>query len=199
LSLLVSQKAIEPAYTPGVTTTANQKRRLVVVAASGTAILLIICFWRPLTAVFYANLGAVEMAQVHLKGWPAERVEGESLLAVIGPAESILQKALQYNPKQASALYRLGMIASERRDYERANQFLSRAYEVYPAHYGVRKMLGYSYLWLGNVDKAAVLLKPDSETLEDLDFYTYWWKTQNRADLSSLAQQLVTRLRITRK
>jgi hypothetical protein len=194
LSFLVSLKTNEQEYTPSVKTTVLQRHRRTIIAASGVTLLLAIGLWRSLTAVFYANLGVVEMARVHLAGWPTQWVDGERLLAVIGPAEAIFQKALHYNPKQATALYRLGMIASEQREFEQARQFLSGAYEVYPSHYGIRKLLGYSYLWLGNVDEAANLLRPDSETLKELDYYTYWWTTQNQGELSALAQQLTTRL-----
>ncbi len=199
LSLLISQKTSEPESIPGVKTAAVKRRPWALITASGIVLILGIGFWRSLVAVFYANLGVVEMARVQLAGWPAERVEGERLLAVIRPAETSFQKALQYNSKQATALYRLGMIASEGGDYEQARQFLSGAYEVYPAHYGIRKMLGYSHLWLGDVDRAAGLLRPDSEILKELDSYTYWWKTQNREDLSLLAQDMATRLRAASK
>jgi tetratricopeptide (TPR) repeat protein len=194
LSYSVANYTAKPDLAPEATVTREKKHGQILIALSGAILVLAIIFWRSIIGAFYANLGAIEMSRVHLAGWPSERVEGDQLLAVIGPAESTFQKALQYNPNQATALYRLGMIASERREYERAKQYLSRAYEVYPEHYGIRKMLGYSYLWLGNVDKAAVLLKPDSETLKELDAYTYWWTTQNREDLSLLAQQLLGRL-----
>jgi O-antigen ligase len=195
LSFLESRKTFEPAHTPDAGATVKRNRWLVNIVVSGITLLLVIGFWRPLAGVFYSNLGAVEMARVQLKDWPAEGADGATLLAVTGPAESTFLKALKYNPKQATALYRLGMIVSERGDYERVKQYLSQAYEVYPAHYGIRKLLGYGYLWLGDVEKAASLLNPDSETLKELDSYAHWWTTQNRSDLSMLAQQASSRLR----
>jgi hypothetical protein len=52
---------------------------------------------------------------------------------------------------------------------------------------------------LGDVNKAANLVNPDSETLKELDYYAYWWTTQNRDDLSLLTQQLAILLRETNK
>lgn len=199
LSFAVTRKDPELPYSLDSETGSVRNLWWAVIAGSGAVLIVVVYFWHFLTAAFYANLGVVEMARVHLAGWPTKLVDGERLLTVIGPAESSFQKALQYNPKQVTALYRLGMIAVERREFGQALQFLSRAYGANPNHHGIRKMLGYSYLWLGNIDKAAVYLKPDSEILTELDSYTYWWVTQNRADLSSLAQQLATRLRETRK
>jgi hypothetical protein len=194
LCFLASRNSLEPGSIPDTKPAGKQAPRWMIPAVSGAIILLGIGFWRPITAAFYANLGVVEMAHVHLAGWPADRVEGERLLAVIGPAELTFQKALQTDPNQLTALYHLGMISVERREYEKANGYLAQAYEASPGHYGIRKLYGYSYLWLGNTDQAAGLLRPDSETLKELDTYIYWWTTQNRDDLSALAQQLSTRM-----
>lgn len=151
--------------------------------------------WRPLAGIFYANLGAVKMARIQLKGWSALNPQLDLSQMSLKPAETAFLESLEYTSHQATALYRLGMIASEQGDYEQARQYLSQAIAVYPAHYGIRKLLGYSYLWLGDVDQAARYLTPDSETLKELDSYTYWWTTQNRPDLSSLAGQASDRLR----
>ena len=63
-----------------------------------------------------------------------------------------------------------------------------------PKNRGLIKNLGYSYLWLGEMDKAKTLLEQLPETQEELKAYTWWWNTQGRSDLSSNSSILVLRL-----
>ena len=164
-------------------------RQLIIAGAIVIAVTAMLPFSRSILAKGYANLGAIKMSQVHLADWPDKRVEADELLSGIGPAEADFKQALTHDSKEVTALYRLGMIALERREFKQARQYLSRAFEGNPGHRGIRKELGYSYLWLGDIDKAATFLIPDSETRKELSSYQYWWKEQGRDDLSFQAIQ----------
>jgi hypothetical protein len=72
-------------------------------------------------------------------------------------------------------------------NFELASKYLDTAYVVAPGHRGVVKSLGYCYVWLGDFEKAALLLSNIPEAQEELDVYVWWWGTQGRDDLSNKA------------
>jgi O-antigen ligase len=66
---------------------------------------------RKLTASWYANLGAVEMARTELTGWPTgEWADGRDI-AAFDPASRLLDRALLSDPNNRTAQHRLGLIA----------------------------------------------------------------------------------------
>jgi hypothetical protein len=81
------------------------------------------------------------------------------------------------------------MIAMLRRDFNSAVGYLETAHSQAPTHRGIIKSLGYSYVWLGNMDMAQPLLAQIPEARDELDVYTWWWKSQGRGDLSQNAFQ----------
>lgn len=147
-----------------------------------------------LKAIYYANLGAVQMARIQLANWPQEKTESKELLAAIAPAEASLQHSLQYG-SETSAYYRLGLIAMERRDFTTACNQLEEARRGNPNHRGVIKALGYAYAWTGQLELAAELLAQIPEAKKELNAYTNWWKEENRSDLSIFASKLAEMLK----
>jgi hypothetical protein len=158
-------------------------------AAVGLTAVFLIVFFRPISGLWQVNLSTVEMARVQLAGWPDEQVAGEKLLSQIGPAETRLEQVLQSAPNQPTAHYRLGLIATERRDFEIANQHLQIAFQQRPYHRGIRKALGYSYAWLGEIEAAGQTLSSISEAAYELSIYAQWWASEERPDLSDNAIQ----------
>ena len=86
------------------------------------------------------------------------------------------------------------MIAMLRQDFAAASTNLEMAYKEAPGHRGIIKSLGYCYIWLGELDKAQLLLQEIPEARHELDNYVWWWDTQGRHDLSINAAQFVSRL-----
>jgi tetratricopeptide (TPR) repeat protein len=138
-------------------------------------------------AAWYANLGAVPMAKVELAGFPTNRWTSPSVLPDLQQAESTLQAALQSNPANYTANYRLGLISMLRQDFISAAAYLEKANQVVPDHRGIVKSLGYCYAWLGDIEKASLLLDEIPEADNELKVYIWWWETQGRNDLSTNA------------
>jgi tetratricopeptide (TPR) repeat protein len=146
---------------------------------------------RTVLAIWHANLGAVGMARIELLDFPSGKWQEEPNLIVLGPAINAFEKSLRLDDLNFTALYRMGMIAQQARNFELAKSYLEPAYLVDPKHRGVGKVLGYCYVWLGEFDRAAQLLSMIPEARRELEAYTGWWERQGREDLSAHAEQMV--------
>jgi len=143
---------------------------------------------------WYANLGAVQMSQAELKNFPANQWATSDMVHELKPAESTLQDALQYNPRNQTANYRLGLISMLRQDFKTAIANLETAHREAPNHRGIIKSLGYCYVWLGDMDNAQTLLDQIPEAQKEMKVYIWWWETQGRPDLSERASLMISRL-----
>jgi tetratricopeptide repeat protein len=143
---------------------------------------------------WYSNLGALQMSKAELKNFPANQWATSDMVHRLEPAESTLQIALQYDPRNQTANYRLAMISMIRRDFKSAEANLETAYQEAPNHRGIIKNLGYAYVWLGEFDKAQRLLDHIPESQKEMSVYIWWWDTQGRPDLSENASMMVSRL-----
>jgi tetratricopeptide (TPR) repeat protein len=158
-------------------------------------IVLSVLLWRPMAAQWYANMGAIKMATVELADFPTGRwSEGEEL-SKLGAAELEFQRALDYQSNNQTGNHRLGLIRMYARDYASASEYLQNAFERDPNNRGIIKNLGYSYLWLGEAERARSLLSKIPEAKHELDVYTWWWNDLQRPDLSDRASQLAASLR----
>jgi hypothetical protein len=176
----------------GLARTRSLGRPVVLAAGLGLILiaLMVLTFHRPLLGNLYANLGALDMARVQLVGWPTGRWdEGHNVMA-LEPAEALFAQALQFDAANQTAHYRLGLIAMLQRDYETAVYHLEMAYQE-ANHRGIRKNLGYSYAWTGQLDKAQELLSTIPEAREELEIYSWWWSTQGQEDLALYAGRML--------
>jgi Flp pilus assembly protein TadD len=111
------------------------------------------------------------------------------------------ERALRLNPSQSVANRRLGMIALEQRNFEAAVAYLQQAYPHEPHNQATLKALGLASLWAGRLSSAEELLRQldsQSELIEELNVWTWWWMTQSREDLSAHAAEMVQRLSAAR-
>ena len=145
-------------------------------------------------AAWIANLGAVQMSQVELKGFPTGQWATSEIVPGLEMAEATLHSALQYDSRNQTANYRLGLISILRRDFKAAAANLETAYQEAPNHRGITKSLGYCYVWLGDMDKARQLLTRIPEAQNEMRVYIWWWDTQGRPDLAEQASKIVSRL-----
>ena len=143
---------------------------------------------------WYANLGAIQMSQEELKNFPTSQWATSDTVHRLEAAESTLQAALRYEPNNQTANYRLGLISLLRQDFKTAAANLEAAHQQVPNHRGIIKSLGYCYVWLGDMDKARVLLEQIPEAQDEMKVYIWWWGTQSRPDLSELASSAVSQL-----
>ncbi len=147
-----------------------------------------------IASAWYANLGAVKMARTELAGWPTRQwADGRNAAALL-PAEALFQQAVQINPNNRTAHYRLGLAAMLRREYETAVTHLEAAYALDSDHRGIVKSLGYSYVWVGDLEKAAVLLENIPEARREMTVYSRWWGRQGRPDLAARAAEMIVAL-----
>jgi tetratricopeptide (TPR) repeat protein len=171
----------------------NRKRTYAAYAAGAVLTLsLFVIFYKPLFANIYANIGVVRMAKVELAGWPESRpdqmiYEDGSLTA----ASEYLYKALEFHPLNRTANYHLGRIEMERRNYQDAIEYFERAYGQDQHYHGIRKNLGYSLVFDGQIEKAHRILRDISEAEYEMTIYNWWWGTQGRDDLANYAMQFV--------
>jgi tetratricopeptide (TPR) repeat protein len=143
---------------------------------------------------WYSNLGAVQMARVELADFPSGGWQDGENLAALAPAEALFNQALQRHPGNFTANHRLGLLAMYRSDYPLAKSYLERAHLEAPRHRGVRKVLGYCHVWLGEFDQAGQFLGDIPEARYELEAYSWWWATQGRDDLSANAAQMAVLL-----
>ena len=159
-------------------------------AISALALVGLAAFYRPILAEGYADLGAVKMARIELTNFPTGNWEFEGSLKTLTPARDLFLKALQYDPTNRTANYRLGMMAMLYRDYATAVSYLSRANAADRHHRGIQKALGYSLVWLGKYDQANQMLAEISEAKDEMDVYTWWWRDQGRPELGKNAAEM---------
>jgi tetratricopeptide (TPR) repeat protein len=171
----------------------NRKAKLVSSGMVVAAIFIVsIAYHRPIASQWYANLGSITMAKIELKDWPDARPDSESTGedALSTPIQYFNQ-ALEYDSNNRSANYRLGRIAMEKRDYPTAIAYLQRAFEQDQHYHGIRKNLGYSYVFDGQIDAARLTLVGIPEATADMSVYNWWWGTQGRDDLAFFANEYV--------
>jgi hypothetical protein len=145
-------------------------------------------------SIWYANLGAVQMSQAELKDFPTSEWATSEVVPRLELAETTLQSALQFEPHNQTANYRLGLISLLRQDFKTAAANLETAYQEAPNHRGIIKSLGYCYVWLGELDRAQALLSRIPEAQNEMSVYIWWWGTQDRPDLSERASLIIPRL-----
>jgi hypothetical protein len=160
------------------------------------AVTLVYSPWR---ATWFANLGAVQMARVELVDWPTNEWADGRYIPALESSEKLFRQALETYPNNRTALYRLGMIAILRRDFETAVAHLETALQADNSHIGIRKSLAYSYLWAGQFDDAQSLLATIPEARNELKIYAWWWGTQKRDDLAHYSEQMFNQLRAKSK
>jgi hypothetical protein len=153
--------------------------------------------WNKVAAQWFANLGAVEMAKVDLAGFPADKWDEGAHIGELQSAEMLFNRSLAYNASNRIANHRLGLIKMSERDFNSATTYLENAYRQEPSHRGLIKNLGYSYAWLGDINKSHSYLEKIPETKSEMDAYVWWWDTQGRHDLSTNAIQLASTIKRT--
>lgn len=175
-----------------------QWRKANIVVWTVCGLLLVASLLFPRTrATWLANLASIQMAQVELAHFPSGQWDDGSEIARLAAAERMFESSVRLNARQITAYYRLGLIAMLRRDYEEAVNQLQLAYEQNTRHIGIRKALGYSYAWSGNVEQGIKLLSQAPFVNQELNAYGSWWPSHGRSDLGLIAVQMQERIQTT--
>jgi putative inorganic carbon (HCO3(-)) transporter len=150
--------------------------------------------FRSLQASWFADLGAVKMSRLELAIWPMEEWNSNPDISAFAPVVKLFERSLFEDPEKATAHHRLGLIALQGRDFINAQNHLEKALQRNPDHQGIRKVLGYVYVWNDQPEKAAVLLSQIPEAVPELRQYIIWWKKQHRQDLVIKAEDMLENL-----
>lgn len=147
-------------------------------------------------ASWYANLGAVQMAKVELKGFPTNQWTDPAIVPQLDQADATLHSALQLDQDNQTANHRLGLLSMLRGDFTAGAVFLEKAHAEAPNHRGISKSLGYCYVWLGDTEKALPMLSQIPETNEELEVYVWWLGEHGQPDLAEKAAQFLSSLEL---
>ena len=167
---------------------------LPLILSVGSVLLLaiIVIFHKPLLATWHANLGAVLMSKIELENWPTNEWIYWEDTKVFESAQAQFSKALSLDPGQSTANYRLGLIEMAHLDFQNASDDLETSIKAAPEHRGIKKTLGYCYIWLGEFEKAEFYLKQIPEVMEEIQTYSWWWETKNQDILAGRASAFLS-------
>lgn len=141
----------------------------------------------PVRSAVMANLGAIQMAKMELAGFPLGSWEDGLSGSDFSDEKDILLNAIAGDPDQRTANHCLGRIALQDGEYQEAAQFLLTAHEKDPNHNGIRKQLGYTYVWLGDYDQAYALIRTIPEAEIEMANYATWWLHRGNQNLANHA------------
>jgi tetratricopeptide (TPR) repeat protein len=150
-------------------------------------------FWQPLAAAWHANWGSVYQARAEL----APDIDDVTRQTVLNRATTSFDRTLRLDPTHPVANRRLGMIALDRHEFEAAVAYLETAYQKESGNQGTIKALGLAYLWTGQLDRAEKLFRQvelQSQLMDGLHYWQWWWGIQDRQDLSGYAGEMSQRL-----
>lgn len=159
-------------------------------AVMALALLAISVTLPSLPAAWRANLGCLQQAQADLS--PAAG-EGERA-ALRQKAMSNFQRAVALSPEQRTPNLRLGLMLVEDGQFADALPYLASAAASAPGNATAAKALGLGYVWNGEIDRAAEMLAPLPEMVNELNTWGWWRASEGQARLARFAYQ--TSLRI---
>ena len=173
----------------------RSRHRAVIALSLASCFLLLGMASLPSTrASWHANIGALQMARVELRGWPTGQWNDGSGMAKLAPAEARFQRSIEADPNNRSARYRLGLLAMLRRQYGPAVEHLKIADRAGGRHEGIQKALGYSYIWSGAPESGIPLLVDLPQIDAELEAYERWWNRQGSSALAARARQAAREL-----
>lgn len=176
LTVSTSTVMVKKEFVKAQRTARSQQWRWValVLLAVGCAIV-----WRPLLAVTCANLGATKQAKAELAALP-DGVQDAHLRAAIASYE----RALQLAPDNRTAHLRLGSLAVADGRYEEGMAHLEVVWRAGPEDRTARKALGLAYAWVGEIDRAAELLRDTKDIVTELNTWGWWHGQEGRQQVA---------------
>lgn len=144
-----------------------------------------------------ANRGALAQAQVEL---PPVKFQNQAPARVrrtadLQRADEGYDSALAIDPHNREARARLGIIALDREDFETAVDQLELAFAADPTHRATIKALGMAYVWTGQIEQAAPLLKQIPEAERELRLAQWKWRQRKQTNMEANAAAILERLK----
>jgi len=134
------------------------------------------------------------MARVELTGFPTGEFEDGSRVDEMMPAEDDFIRALELDPGNATAHYRLGLVNLLRRDFPAAQAHLQQSLASDPRQRGARKYLALVYVWNGEYEQAQALMRSVPGIRQELEAYATWWREQGHPELAQRAEEMLADL-----
>jgi O-antigen ligase len=171
---------VEPAAAPAKL--GRRKRAGIAALGGGVALLLILAFYRPLLASWYANLGALTQARMELSRYDPDHFDRPTLDQIrreidLGDAQRSFQQALNYQPNERTAIQRLALISLSRGEYETARLLLDGAMAAGEHDQVTRLLYGDMLVAEGRLPEAADAVRGidwANDRLMWQAWYRYW-------------------------
>jgi tetratricopeptide (TPR) repeat protein len=169
---------VEPTVAPG--RKVNLWLMVSIVVIVGFSLLSVL--WRPLRALWYANLGAVHQTRIELSCYDYESFDDPSLDQIrqqvdLAVAERYFEQAIALNPNQVTARTRLAAIALSRAQYDQALMHAQAAWDGGHRDRVTRLIMSDALVATGHVDRGVDLVRELSWAEARLDgqgWYRYW-------------------------
>jgi len=170
----------EPATAP--VKLGHRERVRIAALGGGAALLLILAFYRPLLASWYANLGALTQTRIELSRYNPDYFDRPTLDQIrreidLGEPQRSFERALSYQPNQRTALQRLALISLSRGEYEAARSLLDHAMVVGEHDQVTRLLYGDMLVAEGRLQEAADAVRGIDWAIDRLmgqAWYRYW-------------------------
>lgn len=170
----------EPATAP--VKLGHRERVRIAALGGGAVLLLILAFYRPLLASWYANLGALTQTRMELSRYNPDHFDRPTLDQIrreidLGDAQRSFERAWSYQPNQRTALQRLALISLSRGEYEAARSLLDHAMVVGEHDQVTRLLYGDMLVAEGRLQEAADAVRGIDWAIDRLmgqAWYRYW-------------------------
>jgi O-antigen ligase len=134
----------------------------------------------PLQATWHANLGSVLQARGDLP----ESLADEQRADLRRQAVDNYQRALEIAPGNRTAHQRWGVILTEEERFQDAVEHLEAAQRADPNNTTTHKALGLAYVWVGELEKAQLLLQNAPDIVAELNTWGWWRGSRQQIELS---------------
>ncbi len=143
-------------------------------------LVLVVVSFGPLTALWQANQGCVLQARADL----LESLDDGQKVALRQQAVAHYERAIRIAPDNRTARQRLGLILADEAQFQAAVEHLEAAHRADPNNRTTHKALGLAYVWVGELEKAQLLLQDVPGIVAELNTWGWWRSTQQQPDLS---------------
>ncbi len=166
------------------------RQALAPLAAAALLLLAVTVSLPSLPAAWRANLGCLQQARADLSA----QMSAEQRAGLRAQAMANFQRAAQLDPEERTSNLRLGLMFTEDGRYAEALPYLSAAAAADLNNRTTNKALGLGYVWNGEIDRAAQMLAPLEEMVNELNTWGWWRVSRGEDQLARYAYQ--TSLRI---
>ena len=184
------QQGVPPVQAGAMDREERRGRRMRIALVVGAALLGLFLVLPSTRSAWHANLGALEMARQELDAWPADALLATEAARHSETIDGHLARALALNSGSRTALHRIGLLEGAQGDWDAAIAVLEGARRVDPTHRGIRKLLGYAYIWNGDLEVAEETLASIPEARSEMEFYTWWWAEHGGAAQAQRAREM---------